>query len=51
MHIEKSQVCLKILLTRKVHWRFVRIVIAIPGKFQHALEVADMDMKEIMKVV
>ena len=36
---------------RKEHRRLIRYVKAIPGKFQHALVVADIDKKKIMNVV
>ena len=36
---------------KKQHWRIVKNVKAIPGEFQHALVIADIDKKEIRKVV
>ena len=39
------------MLVRKEHWLFLRNVNAIPGEFQHALVVVDMDKKKMSKVV
>ena len=39
------------VLIRKEHWCFIQNVNAIPGEFQHALVVADVDKKKIRKVV
>ena len=38
-------------LIKKEHRQFVQNVKGIPGEFQHALVVADIDKKKIRKVV
>ena len=38
-------------LIKKEHRRFIQNVKAIPGEFQHALVIADIDKKKIRKVV
>ena len=39
------------VLTKKVHRQFIQNVKAIPGEFQHALVITDIDMRKIRKVV
>ena len=39
------------VVIRKEHRRFIRNVNSIPGQFYHALVIADIDKKKIMKVV
>ena len=39
------------VLIKKEHRWFMEIVMAIPGEFQHALMVADMDKKKLRNVV
>ena len=39
------------VLIQKEHRRFIRNVKAIPGEFQHALVIADIDKRKIRKVV
>ena len=39
------------MLIKKEHQRSIQNVKAIPGEFQHALLIADIDKKKIRKVV
>ena len=39
------------MLIKKEHRYFIQIVKTIPGEFQHAIVIADIDRKEIRKVV
>ena len=39
------------VLIKKEHQRYTQNVTAIPGKFQHAIVVADIDKRKIRKVV
>ena len=39
------------MLIKKEHRRFIQNVKAIPGEFQHALVIADIDKRKIRKVV
>ena len=39
------------MLIKKEHPQFIRNVKAIPGEFQHALVIADIDRKQIRKIM
>ena len=41
---------IEFVLIRKVHWRFLQNVKTIPGEFQYALVLADIDKKNVIIV-
>ena len=49
--LDKNESEIDIVLINKEHRRFMRNVKAIPGEFQHALVIADIDKKKIRTVL
>ena len=51
LRVGESETEIDFVLIKKEHRRSIQNVKAIPAEFQHALVIADVDKKKIMKVV